>query len=830
MATDGLSLLFKLKASNEASPAIKATQADIAKLTSSTSAQFGQMQAVTTRSLGLVTQNLTQVASRVPVVGTAVSGLTTTFGTMTTATGSASVGLGVFAGAAVLGAAATGALIGGIFKLAKETADYAANLHDVSQQLGIGTVLLSTLSVAADTSGASFTGATTALGKYLKNVSDANAGNEELRKKFIQVGFTQKDLTEAHKDSDTAITILIDRIGSLSNNQDRLNALQKVGVRNGQDLNGIIKAMDGNYAEFQKRVAAMGLAITPEQAIAADKFDDSLKFLELTIKGLAFTFGREFIPVIMSGFNEVQSGLQNNQSAWTFWAKRVREEIIGVRVAYAGLEAFIAAGGGIGAVPAAIAAAAVRNRELKSLAGQVIAGVSGVGPTRAIGEDDDGAAKKAREAQQRANKEIALSLQELEEITRVNRIALERERELDLKTIKEWEDESINAAQNHLAQQQIIFDQEKENIRQFVKNRQDQSLALREIDQKDEKAQNDFFIAVQKTRDDATKQRNQLDLALNRELAEIRDATREGELRRIKEQLDRGIIVESEAITRTLALLKDEHEQRLLLIDLELTQETTSAKRKVELDNDKIRSEQRFTDEKKRLTEERIDTANREAAATAPGVGGVPEGDESGIGFDIEELLGPPPEERFNAWKDAFQELKNIGADAMRDLAFGIGSLVQNWVLLGETGPKAMRKLVASVLAGVAAQAAVKAVFQLAEGFAALFINPAEAAAHFTSAAIFASIAGVAAVAGRAVAGDAFKQNVNDRSSRGSGISSTTSGSDRRDPIDLVRNPPQPQVLILRVESNDSHILSVLQQDVNRNGGFRDLIIETAGS
>jgi hypothetical protein len=69
-----------------------------------------------------------------------------------------------------------------------------------------------------------------------------------------------------------------------------------------------------------------------------------------------------------------------------------------------------------------------------------------------------------------------------------------------------------------------------------------------------------------------------------------------------------------------------------------------------------------------------------------------------------------------------------------------------------------MKKLVASVLAGVAAQSAVLAIFELAKGFAALFWNPAEAAAHFKSAALFGILAVGAGVAGRAVAGDSFSQ------------------------------------------------------------------------
>src|SRR6185436_20527513 len=107
----------------------------------------------------------------------------------------------------------------------------------------------------------------------------------------------------------------------------------------------------------------------------------------------------------------------------------------------------------------------------------------------------------------------------------------------------------------------------------------------------------------------------------------------------------------------------------------------------------------------------------------------------------------------------------DIGHQAFEQLAQGMGNLVQQWVLMGSAGPNAMRKLVASVLAGVAAQAAVLAIMELAYGIAALTpwgaATYGPAAFHFKSAALFGSVAVATALAGRAIAGDSFKQQTN---------------------------------------------------------------------
>ncbi len=106
------------------------------------------------------------------------------------------------------------------------------------------------------------------------------------------------------------------------------------------------------------------------------------------------------------------------------------------------------------------------------------------------------------------------------------------------------------------------------------------------------------------------------------------------------------------------------------------------------------------------------------------------------------------------------------GVDAMTQALDGmgqaLGSVVNAWVLYGSAGENA-QQVTAQILAGIAQQATVKAVFELAEGFAMLalsfFGHPGagpSATQHFIAAGIYAGIAGGAALAGRAVAGHSF--------------------------------------------------------------------------
>ena len=178
-----------------------------------------------------------------------------------------------------------------------------------------------------------------------------------------------------------------------------------------------------------------------------------------------------------------------------------------------------------------------------------------------------------------------------------------------------------------------------------------------------------------------------------------------------------------------------------------------------------------------------------------------------------------------------------MGKAAFGDFAQGIGSTVQQFVLLGNTGPHALRKVTAQTLASLSSEASVKALMALADGFVHLFTNPAQSAADFTAAAIYGGIAGVAAVAGRAVAGNIFKDEQNGTGAGPSGgvTSGGTTERDRTiregrtgsasDPfvIEQSRNPPSAPPIVIHLEARavthnepgtlTEHVINVVSSD-----------------
>jgi hypothetical protein len=268
-------------------------------------------------------------------------------------------------------------------------------------------------------------------------------------------------------------------------------------------------------------------------------------------------------------------------------------------------------------------------------------------------------------------------------------------------------------------------------------------------------------------------------------------------------------------------------------LQLDINEENTRHEQALEtLDNLKKESDESNRTQEERLEFEKEINALREAEAERHRLAmqGIrdqakqeeKEADPLGrIDLDTENL-----KEFASIIESSIVPLGEILTRTFHQVADAIGQTVQNWVLLGETGPAVMRKILAQALASIAAEAAVNAIKELALGFATLFFNPAESAAHFTAAGLWGAIAGGSALAGRTVAGDLFKQK-SAAGGAGSGGGSGSGSRNERDPIDLTRQ--QVQVLEIRFHGEPgpgfrNAILSTVVDDVRSNGPMRTTI------
>lgn len=779
---DGLELLFKLKAQNEVSPVLRVTQADLARLRQSFGADFTAMQGSATRALGGITSSLTNLSGRIPIVGGAVQSLTAEVGTL--ASGSAVLGTGfvAMAGAIVgttvaLAAVTAGVVLAakGIFELAKSTAEYEGNLFDLSKQTNLSTETLSGLSVAAKLSGTTLESLIPSLGIFQVNMVKAAEGGNEMSKVFERLNIDTVDQEKALRQA-------IKALSDMGETERQTAEAKKLFGRAGLAVLGIIKETNGNLDEAIKKYGEMNMIVGDAAAAAADAFGDRLEMLNMQFAALGRTIGEAVIPVLHVFMQDIAQALTGSAANWKGWADEVR---FATAFATAGIETFVQFVASKGTLDPgvlmdvnikSILARATGQEAIYAALAMGRASLRRFGGTRGgDGAEDDGgkaAEKAAKEAHDRAAKAIQLSEKGLEESTKDHRLALERQRSLDLKDLEEYVVEARNRAHQHWKDQIANFDQQEGLARRDIENKEDLKLKLIEIQQGRTKATNDLRREQEAIEDKARRERDESALAIERQLLAIRDARREEELDRIKASLEREEITEAESIVRRLAVEKQGYEDRQAIRDLELAQLSTSAERKIALDNEKIESEQKYTNAVERATADRIAADKRAQKAQFDLLNEAARGAERRRRATVSD----GPKSPFDAFRKAVDDMdegvkKTLAGGALdaMGMAFerigeAVGQAVYAFVLYGNAG-ESVRKVTAEILASIAQMAAVQAIYELAQGLAVLALaffgmpnaGPS-ASAHFAAAAMYGAIAGVTAVAGRAVAGGSFAQ------------------------------------------------------------------------
>lgn len=687
-----------------------------------------------------------------------------------------------------------------LFELAKSAAGFRGELFDLSQQTGVEVETLNALEIAASKTGGSIESVAQSLVIFQGKLDEAQDSGSKAGKTFAELGISTHNTETAFRDALRALAAM--PVGFHQTNE----AAELFGRRGGKQVLAILKESHGDIDSVVSKLGDLA-RVTKEDAKIADDFNDILRDFHILWRGI----GKEAIPPVLDALKNLASLLEKNQGAvkalgvalqalgWFFvtapieWLNGQLELLSGplerVTLLWERMARAMRAIGVISTTNFGAASASVGAPTPLEIGGDAFAKLPGAKTTllKDSLKASENAANKELETQRHLTENLRLDHErrggELIEFYRKQQ-DLVNDRLRTLKTQIAAEREA-----NEVAFGRGAIDEDE------LANRK------RDLDLRAKKAQN--------ARDEETarlkleKDRALIDeeIKLRERLASIAETARKGELDRFKAAADRQATAQSEVLTKELEFLKANYQERIGIIQFELAAEGTSAERKQELLTEKANAERDYTDKFKALTRERIDALNEESIAGAPKSKGVSDIDLSGIGKIIEGQLGPPP-----AALDKWKELKLVAMDALQNMAQGIGGLIQQWVIYGNVGPNAIRKMIAAILATAAAQAAVEAIMQLAYAWKeaalasaslAVFdvrgaaLHSAASAAHLTSAAVFGTVAGIAAVAGRLVAGNSFNQNEGGGSGSGGGSSSggrststtpATREADRRGP------------------------------------------------
>jgi hypothetical protein len=746
-------------------------------------------------------QELNSVYAEINKLG---GGLTSTFGGAIPILGAVAGGLAAVAGGIAL-------VTAGLYEASKQAAEYGSEIYDSSIKTGLHAETISALKLASDRSGTSLENTANIVVKFTKLVGEAAQGSDKARQTLTRLGIEPQ---EAIKDLDGTLAKVIERVSELPDPVSRGTAATQLFGKAGAEFLKVIDDMKGNLPGAVAEVKRLGLSLSDDAAKAADEFGDQLDTLDKQFHGIRVTIGQAFLPIFNDMAHSVSDWLAKNQGELRQWADQTQTSLRGAasywnhywkeikdsaQDYYSWLEQKqkdlpLGLGTKLPSNFAVPEGGYIKDAtDALTREGQRTRGASGTGGLRTddyladldaqkaaadkAAKEREAAAKRSAAAQIDILKSQLSQAQHLYEYTYQQIEAKFKEKggadvflegykkafailQGELTTIIPQLDKAEMAA----ARSAKATAAEIEKIQQEhdVRNQQLSEFGT-SIYQRAQSAINDQ--EKKGTEDSASKAQQEMDRTLEvyRAGYDHRRAIQEAyyasgviseteyarEIGRIAyEALMDEIRLNQQLVdnTQLTADQRAEIEQKLKVLKQQLGTQIIQTATAVG------KAEQKQAEDAKKAAEEEtkafydLAAAKWEAAmATAEYVAQQRD--------MIESLRDTQPLE------NAFADMGDMISSSIEQWTQGLGSLVEAWVLYGTAGPDAMRKMTAQVLASLAAQAAAKALFYTAEGIVALFLDPPLAGAFFSAAAIMAGIAGGAAIAGRAVAGNSFKKD-----------------------------------------------------------------------
>ncbi len=620
------------------------------------------------------------------------------------------------AGAALLAmGAAVVTVATNLYQLTVASAEFAGKIFDVGEKTGLSAATLSTLKVNADLAGSSLESVGNGAAKFSKLLGEAAAGNQTAQKTLAELNVTSYDL-------ETALAQATKTIYEADAGTEKLNLSMKAFGRSGGDLIGTINQMGGDLKGATKEAEKLGLVMSEKDLAAADAFGDSLALLSNQAKVAGVAFTSELMPVLAKYFGMASKWIGENRDLIRTWGTYVASLVAnlarGISVSFNFiLDNANALRAGLAVVTLGISELAIQAAKLIAMYYKVKGlrpdtsgaeegmGGSGVSVASILpsggGRDGGGGGSKsttdpAAEAEKARKAEVDAAKKAVADTLEIYRKGYEeRQAALELK----------------LTQGAIT---ETEKVRDTARIRREALM--------DEIRLTKSLLTNDKLN---TEERAELTQKLKILAIDLRTETLKGS-KEITEQVKKEIAEQEK-------LLKIEQERLRTL------------QRRIAADQQKER-------------QQRLDDQKEQAEGSTLRTGGFAGGIIGAISMMTDATLTARDKMAgalfsIEASWSSFAESIKEGIDTM---IAGIGNMISNFILMGSTGPSQMRKLTAGIIAGLAAQAAILSVFELAKGFAALFFNPAEAAAHFQAAALFGSIAIGAGIVGRKLAGNLF--------------------------------------------------------------------------
>ena len=217
-----------------------------------------------------------------------------------------------------------------IAKLVLDTAEYSAELVDMSAKTGISTTRLQELAYVGDQVGTSSETMTSSLARMIRTMGEAKdqfadyadgqakaaaEGKEftgelgEYAQAFDTLGVSITDANGQLRNSEEVFADVIDALGNVANETERDAIAMDIFGRSAMELNPLIKAGADEISRLSDEAHKVGAIMAEEDVAAMEAFDDSLSSLQAGLKGTLGTLAGAFLPAFQGMADTAQTYL-----------------------------------------------------------------------------------------------------------------------------------------------------------------------------------------------------------------------------------------------------------------------------------------------------------------------------------------------------------------------------------------------------------------------------------------------------------------------------------------------------------------------------------------
>ena len=192
---------------------------------------------------------------------------------------------------------------GALFAIAKSTANYGEELLKTSQKVGINVQALAGLQHAAHLADVSHEQLAKGLKFLSVNMVEASRHTNDGEALFRRLGVSATDTTGKLRPMEEVLLDVAEKFAQAKDGAGKMEIATKLFGKAGYELIPFLNQGKTGIQELMAEAERLGLVMSESDAKASNKFNDELKKMQGSLRGLTLQIGKELLPVFTQLFD-----------------------------------------------------------------------------------------------------------------------------------------------------------------------------------------------------------------------------------------------------------------------------------------------------------------------------------------------------------------------------------------------------------------------------------------------------------------------------------------------------------------------------------------------